>query len=148
MSVDRSFVERNTVQRRRLEELVTTLSEEDLARPLGAGWTVTTALGHLAFWDRRLLALLEVWEREGVKPAPDYDPPEGEGTVLDAPDVAPGTAIQLALESAEAIDQKVASLPDDMIAEILRLPDPPSLERGLHRGDHIDQIAHALGRQV
>src|SRR5687767_1095268 len=144
MSVDRSFIERNAAERQRLEQLVASLSEADLAHPLGDGWTVAMALGHLAFWDRRLLALLELWEREGVKPAPDYDPPENEGPVPIAPAIAPGVAIHHALESAAAIDEKVANLSDDMIAEILRLPDPPSLERGLHRGDHIDQIAQAL----
>lgn len=36
----------------RLEKLVTGLDDVDLRLDLGSGWSVTTALGHLAFWDR------------------------------------------------------------------------------------------------
>jgi uncharacterized damage-inducible protein DinB len=50
---------RNTEATRRLRELVATLSDADLAAPLGGGWTVAMALGHLAFWDGRQRAALQ-----------------------------------------------------------------------------------------
>src|SRR5215213_942906 len=63
----------NDAERSRLAALIVTLSEEDLTRPLSSGeWTVTDALGHLAFYDRRSQVLLEKFLREGVSPAP-YD---------------------------------------------------------------------------
>ena len=55
MPVDRSFVAENSRQRDRLKALVGRLSDGDLRRPLGEGWTVSTALAHMAFWDRRAL---------------------------------------------------------------------------------------------
>ena len=41
-----------------LRHVLDRLSTEDLDRSLGGNWTVKTALGHLAFWDRRQAATL------------------------------------------------------------------------------------------
>ena len=70
MSVDRGFVEDNSKERARLNALVARLNDADLARPLPAGWTVAGVLGHLAFWDQRIIVLLDAWERTGAAPPP------------------------------------------------------------------------------
>src|SRR2546428_12638200 len=75
MIVDRSYVAENDGQRERLRALVARLSDGELGRLLGAGWTIASVLGHLAFWDQRILVLLERWQREGpaaVPPALDH----------------------------------------------------------------------------
>lgn len=63
----RSYVAENNAARARLSALAARLSDTDLAQPIGHGWTVSAALAHLAFWDRRNLATLEEWERGGVQ---------------------------------------------------------------------------------
>ena len=68
--MERAYATENTHERQRLRTLVARLSEDDLTRPLPNGWTVAITLAHLAFWDRQRLALLQRWERDGVKPAP------------------------------------------------------------------------------
>ena len=69
--VERPFIERNAVERARLEALVARLSNDDLARTLDGGWTVAAKLAHLAFWEQRALVLLAKWQREGaVRPSP------------------------------------------------------------------------------
>src|SRR2546428_9861572 len=70
MNVDRSYVAENDAQRERLRALVARLSDAELGRSLSAGWTIASVLGHLAFWDQRLLVLLERWEREGPSAVP------------------------------------------------------------------------------
>jgi Mycothiol maleylpyruvate isomerase N-terminal domain len=60
--VDRSYVAENDAQRERLRALVRRLSDRDLAGPMGAGWTVAGVLAHVAFWDQRILVLLDAWE--------------------------------------------------------------------------------------
>ena len=47
---------------RRLEALVTCLSDEQLVQPLDDGWTISSILGHLAFWDRRAAFLVQLWQ--------------------------------------------------------------------------------------
>ena len=46
-----------------LATLVAGFSGNDLELDLGDGWTVTTALGHLAFWDRQQSVALATWQR-------------------------------------------------------------------------------------
>ena len=70
MNVDRSYVAENDGQRERLRALTARLSDRELGRALDAGWTIAGVLGHLAFWDQRLLVLLERWEREGPSAVP------------------------------------------------------------------------------
>src|SRR5262249_22619036 len=63
---DRSHVAQNDAERQRLSALVARLSDQELARPLPAGWTVATVLGHVAFWDQRVIEIIAAWRRAGV----------------------------------------------------------------------------------
>src|SRR5512137_2456198 len=65
-----SYVEANTKGRERLRTLAAELSDQDLALQVGAGWTVGALLAHLAFWDYRVLVLLQRWRKAGVGPSP------------------------------------------------------------------------------
>ena len=65
MSLDRSFIERNRASTHRIRELVTRLTNEELQCPVGEHWTVAIALAHLAFWDRRMMCLLDQTEHAG-----------------------------------------------------------------------------------
>jgi uncharacterized damage-inducible protein DinB len=66
MAADRSYVAENDAQRARLRALVRRLTDEELARPMEAGWTVAGVLAHLAFWDQRIVALLDEWSARGA----------------------------------------------------------------------------------
>ncbi|MGH2558661.1 MAG: DinB family protein, partial [Thermomicrobiales bacterium] len=68
--MDQSIIDGNAVAQKRLRALVGQLSDDDLRRDIGDGWTVAAALAHVAFWDRRAVVLLERWERDGVSPSP------------------------------------------------------------------------------
>src|SRR5262245_38687810 len=67
---DRSYVAENTAERKRLRALVARLTDQELARPMSAGWTIAGVLGHLAFWDQRIVALLEQWRKAGTASPP------------------------------------------------------------------------------
>src|SRR5690242_7471536 len=45
---------------------LTSLTDAELGSDAGDGWTVTTILGHLAFFDRMLLLRWDTYEKEGV----------------------------------------------------------------------------------
>src|SRR5438552_718259 len=68
MSTDRSYVAKNDTERARLKALLARASDADLAKPMPAGWTVAGVLGHLAFWDQRILVLADAWQRGVVPP--------------------------------------------------------------------------------
>src|SRR5258705_7820528 len=57
MADDRSYVDANTGQRERLRALVERLSDDELTTPVNKYWTVSGVLGHVAYWDIRVLVL-------------------------------------------------------------------------------------------
>ncbi len=65
MSVDPTFAEQNRVSTARMRALADRLSDEEMVQPVGEHWTVAVAFVHMAFWDRRVLMMLERAEREG-----------------------------------------------------------------------------------
>src|SRR4029453_2968350 len=69
MSTDRTYIAENTAERERLIALVNGLTDEQLAQPREASWTVAAVLAHLAFWDQRALVLLKKWTQEGIGPS-------------------------------------------------------------------------------
>jgi hypothetical protein len=147
MSADRTFIARNNAERARLQALVARLTDADLARPMPAGWTVAAVLAHLAFWDQRILVLLERWESASAVPraanAADVD------WINDAAKpfllaVPPRRAAELAVAIAEAVDGKVAALSDDFLARNEAAGSPLLMTRAEHRGEHLREIESVL----
>jgi hypothetical protein len=65
MTLDRSFVELNRASTARIRALAVRLSDVELQHPVGQHWTVAIVFAHLAFWDRRVLYVLDMTERDG-----------------------------------------------------------------------------------
>jgi uncharacterized damage-inducible protein DinB len=151
MAFDRSYVAQNARQRERLRALVTRLSDAELERPLDAGWTIAGVLGHLAFWDQRILVLLESWERAGVSAVPgpldhadvDWINDAAKPMLLALP---ARRAADLALAIADAVDGKAEKLADEVVTRNAEAGNPVNLLRATHRAEHLDQIERSLGR--
>ena len=149
MATDRSYVAENQVQLARLEALVGRLGDRELSRPLEAGWTVAAVLAHLAFWDYRIVTLLDAWGADG-RGSP---PPAQDGAAVDwindagkplCLGLAPRAAARLAVEAAAAADQRVAALSDAVLAANAAAGGPISVRRAEHRREHLDEIERAL----
>lgn len=147
MSLDRAYVEQNTRERERLLALVTRLSDDELRSPVNERWTVAGVLGHIAFWDARVLVLADKLQR-GVPFSPSDNEPEDVDWINDAARplihaIAPRETAQLALRLAEETDQCVASLaPGRMWPNDADSPLNPL--RATHRAEHLDEIEAAL----
>jgi N-methylhydantoinase B/oxoprolinase/acetone carboxylase alpha subunit len=63
MADERSYVAANTRQRERLRALVEGLDDDALTAPVNEYWTVAGVLGHIAYWDIRVLVLAEKIDR-------------------------------------------------------------------------------------
>jgi uncharacterized damage-inducible protein DinB len=149
MSADRTYIALNDSTRSRLRALVARLSDADLTRPMPAGWTVAAVLGHLAFWDQRILALLERWE-QSPSAAPPATKEEDVDWINDATKplllaLHPRRAAEVTVAIAEAVDARVATLPDDLLARNKTAGSPLSMTRSVHREEHLNEIERVLG---
>ena len=145
MALDRAYVSENAVELERLQALVKRLTDEQLARPLEAGWTVSAVLAHLAFWDQRALVLLQKWEKEGIGSSPIDIDVVNEVTRLLCLAIPPRAAAELAVSSAQQIDQAIERMSPEKAAEVESSGKPVRLNRAHHRRDHLRQIEKALG---
>jgi DinB superfamily len=146
MTDDSSYIEANTRERDRLRTLVEGLDDETLTVPVNEYWTVAGVLGHIAYWDIRVLVLAKKLT-SGEPWAPGDAEPEGDWLndttrpLIHA--IAPRAAAQLALQTAEECDALVAALPPEQL-----WPGDPecpiSGHRYEHRAEHLDEIEGAL----
>ncbi len=135
-------------QRERLERVVGRLTDEQLSADLGGCWTVAVALAHMAFWDRRVVAQLAKWQREGRGPGPqdDFDSEViNEASVAQWQALSPQAAANEALKAAEAADNAIAQADPKVIEQVLQQDGPFSLPRAVHRQEHLDHIERVLG---
>jgi hypothetical protein len=148
MSDDRSYIEENTRERERMRDIVDRASDKDLRLSVNPHWTVAAVLGHIAFWDARVLSLADKLERGEPFTSSDTEP-EDVDWINDASRelihaIRPREAARLALEIAETTDARVATLPVDRLWPTD--PDSPLYAlRASHRGEHLDEVETALG---
>ena len=146
MPVDDAILTENATQLQRLKSLAGRLSDADLQRDAGGGWTVAVVFAHLAFWDRVYLGVLSDWTRLGTPQLrPDF-----EGDLLNDVllsewlSLPPGSATALAVAAAQSIDGAVERLDDSVVDAILAHGQEHLLKRGLYRREHFDPIQQAL----
>jgi len=151
MTTDRSYVAENAAELARLRTLVDRLSDRELAAPMPDGWTVAAVLAHLAFWDHRIVLLLDQWGPDGR----GKRPPNIDGTSVDWINdagkplclaLAPRVAARMVVDAAVAADQRVAALSDSLLAANAAAGTPISPNRAAHRREHLDEIERALPR--
>ena len=76
--MDPSYIEENAEQLQRMRALVERLDDDALRTQVNEHWTVAGILGHVAFWDARVLALADKLER-GEPFTPSEEEPEDPG---------------------------------------------------------------------
>lgn len=139
MSVDQSFREQNRTSTERIRTLVAHLSDEQLQQPVGAHWTVATTLIHIAFWDRRVLDILERSEQEGTLITPTIDVVVNDFALPFWAAIPPRAAAQIALDMAGTLDARLESCSPSLLAD-LYARNERWVNRSLHRGQHLDEI--------
>ena len=143
MSVDRSFVERNRASTNRIRALAAHLSDEEMQHPVGEHWTVGIALAHLAFWDRRVMYVLDMTERDGKLFIPEIDIFVNDLSLPLWAAIPPREAARIAIETAAELDKRLEDYPAALIEE-LQAYNQRWVVRALHRGEHLDEVDAAL----
>jgi uncharacterized damage-inducible protein DinB len=149
MAADRSYVAENRAQLERLRALVERASDQELARAMEAGWTVAGVLAHLAFWDYRIVTLLDQWGPDGRGTPPPGPDESATDWINDAAKplclaLPPRVAARVAIDAAVAADQRVAGLTEAQLATNRDAGGPISVRRAEHRREHLDEIERTL----
>ncbi|NTV65348.1 MAG: hypothetical protein HGA65_17700 [Oscillochloris sp.] len=143
MSVDQSFREQNRTSTERIRLLVAHLSDEQLLQPVGAHWTIATTLIHIAFWDRRVLDILNRSEQEGTLITPTIDVVVNDFALPFWAAILPRTAAQLAIDAAATLDARLEACHPALLAD-LYARNERWVNRAIHRGQHLDEIDRVL----
>ncbi len=141
--MDRSFIERNRASTNRIRQMAARLSDEELRHPVGEHWTVSIVLAHLAFWDRRVLYILEMTERDGKLFLPEIDIFVNDLSLPLWAAIPPREAARIAIETAETLDERLETFPPALLEEVYAYS-KRWVERALHRGEHLDEADAAL----
>lgn len=146
MPIDRSFVELNQASTERIHR-IGALSDVELLTRVGEHWTGAIALAHLAFWDRRVLLVLDKTEADGKLYIPQLDVVINDLSLPLWAAIPPRDAARLALVEAEALDKRLQAYPDAWLERVY-VYNARWVERYLHRNEHLDEVAAALGLTV
>jgi hypothetical protein len=143
MSFDRSFVEQNRAATARIAALADRLTDEDFQQAVGEHWTVSMALAHLAFWDRRVLLMIEESERAGKLTVVNMHDLVNDLCLPFWAAIPARQAAQLAIDAAQAVDQRLAACSSPLLEELHAYSERWVL-RAVHRNTHLDEVEAAL----
>jgi hypothetical protein len=141
--MDRSFIERNRASTKRMRELAERLSDDELLHPVGEHWTVAIVLAHLAFWDRRVMYVLDMTGRIGKLFIPEIDIFVNDLSLPLWAAIPPRAAADIGIETAEELDRRLESFPAALLEEIYNY-NKRWVERSMHRGEQLTEAEGAL----
>ncbi len=143
MPMDRSFIELNRASTERIRALAGRLSDEEMQHPVGEHWTVVIALAHLAWWDRRVMYVLDMTERDGKLFIPEIDIFVNDLSLPLWAAIPPRDAARIAIETSETLDKRLEDYSPELLEEIYNY-NKRWVVRALHRGEHLDDVDTAL----
>ncbi len=143
MPLDRSFAERNRASTERIRALAARLTDAELMHPVGQHWTVAITLAHLAFWDRRVMYVLDKTRESGEVFIPEIDIFVNDLSLPLWAAIPPREAARIAIEQAELLDRQLEAFPPGLLEQVYST-NQRWVERGLHRGEHLGEVDAAL----
>lgn len=141
--MDPNYVELNRASTERIRSLAARLTDEQLQSRVGAHWTVAITFAHLAFWDRRVMYVLDMTERDGKLFIPEIDVFVNDLSLPLWAAIPPRQAAEIAIENAEACNIRLENFSPALLEEIYAYNKRWVL-RALHRGEHLTEAEAAL----
>ena len=145
MSLDPTYKDLNRASTERIKKLASSLTDEEMQTRVGEHWTVSIALAHFAWWDRRVMYVLEKTAKDGKLFIPDIDIVVNDISLPFWAAIPPREAARIAIETAVDLDQRLEVYPQDLLEEIFNY-NKRWVIRALHRNEHLDEVDAALKR--
>lgn len=143
--MDRSFIELNRASRERMRALAERLTDEEMQTRVGEHWTVAIVYAHIAWWDRRVMYVLDMTEKSGKLFIPEIDIFVNDLSLPLWAAVPPREAVRIAMENAEALDKRLEEYSPALLEEIYNY-NKRWIIRALHRGEHLAEAEAAVER--
>lgn len=143
MRIDRSFIELNRASTERIRALAARLTDEEMQTKVGEHWTVGIVFAHLAWWDRRVMYVLDMTEKDGRLFIPEIDIFVNDLSLPLWAAIPPRAAARIAIETSETLDKRLEEYSPGMLEEIYNY-NKRWVIRALHRGEHLDEADAAL----
>jgi len=140
---DKSFIKLNRASRERMKSLADRLSDEEMQTKVGEHWTVAIVFAHIAWWDRRVMYVLDMTEKNGTLFIPEIDIFVNDLSLPLWAAVPAKDAVRIAMETAETVDKRLEEYPETLRNEIFNY-NKRWVIRALHRNEHLDEADSAL----
>ena len=143
MALDPSYIEQNRASTERIRALIARLSDDEMQTKLGEHWTVSIALAHLAWWDRRVMYVLDMTEKDGKLFVPEIDIFVNDLSLPLWAVIPPRDAARICIETSETLDKRLKEYSPQLLEEIYNY-NKRWVVRALHRNEHLDEVDAAL----
>ena len=143
MPLDLTYKEQNRASTERIRALVARLSDEEMQTKVGEHWTVSIALAHLAWWDRRVMYVLDMTERDGKLFIPEIDIFVNDLSLPLWAVIPARDAARICIETSETLDKRLEEYSPELLEEIYNY-NKRWVVRALHRNEHLDEVDAAL----
>ncbi|HND93527.1 MAG TPA: maleylpyruvate isomerase N-terminal domain-containing protein [Anaerolineales bacterium] len=143
MSLDPNYTQLNRASTERIKQLAASLSDEEMQTRVGEHWTVAIALAHLAWWDRRVMYVLDMTVKNGKLFVPEIDIFVNDLSLPLWAAIPPREAARIAIESSADLDARLEAFPQDLLEEIYNY-NKRWVVRALHRNEHLNEVDAAL----
>ena len=143
MAFDTSYIELNRASTERIRKMAARLSDEQMQTKVGEHWTVSIVLAHLAFWDRRVMYVLDMTEKDAKLFIPEIDIFVNDLSLPLWAVIPPREAARIAIETAKVLDKRLENYSPALLEEIHNY-NKRWVVRALHRNEHLDEADAAL----
>jgi len=143
MTLDQTHVELNRASTKRIRALAERLTDEEMQTKVGEHWTVGIVFAHIAFWDRRVMYMLDKTERDGKLFIPEIDILVNDLSLPLWAAIPPREAARIAIQTAETLDKRLEEYSPALLEEIYNY-NKRWVIRALHRNEHLDEADAAL----
>ena len=143
MPLDPSYKDLNRASRERIRALADRLTDAEMQTKVGEHWTVAIVFAHLAFWERRVMYVLDMTEKNGKLFIPEIDIFVNDLSLPLWAAIPPREAARIAMEECAATDERLEEYPPALLEEIYTY-NKRWVVRALHRNEHLDEADAAL----
>ena len=143
MPLDPSYKDLNRASKARIRSLAEGLTDEEMQTKVGQHWTVGVVFAHLAWWDRRIMYVLDMTEKNGTIFIPEIDIFVNDLSLPLWAAVPPREAARIAIETSETLDKRLEEYSPALLEGIYNY-NKRWVIRALHRNEHLDEADAAL----